>query len=105
MAIGLVYGVERMTSFLPEKGVDLTEEMLKHRQAVEISYKKVIERFRNVFPSLTCKEIQKKVTGEYWNMRNKKELAVFLQRENHDKCGEVTGKAARYAAGLILDEP
>ena len=102
MAINLVYGPDTLEPLLPQKNPIPTEAMLKHREAVERSHD-FIERFNRAFDGMTCREVQHRVTGRYWDMRNKEDLSLFIQKQNHDRCGIVTGKAARLAVEVILE--
>ena len=102
MAISLIYGPDKMEQLLPQEDPTPSEAMLRHREAVERSHD-FVRRFEKAFHGMTCKEIQHKVTGRYWDMRNKEELALFIKKPYHDQCGRVTGKAARLAVEVILE--
>lgn len=102
MAISLVYGPEGMERLLPQNGATWTEAMLKHREAIERAHD-FVKRFEKSFTGTTCREVQHSVTGRYWNMRRQEDLALFITKPYHDRCGRVTGQGARLAAEVILE--
>ncbi len=102
MAISLVYGPEKMEVLLPQSGHKPSQASQRHKEAVERGYC-FVETFKRDFGGVTCKDVQKRVTGKYWDMRDPKDLAAFITKPYHDKCGLVTGKAARLAAEAILE--
>jgi len=102
MAISLVYGPAGMERLLPSGDATLTEAMLKHREAIERAHD-FVKRFEKAFNGVTCKEVQHDVTGSYWNMRKQEDLALFITKPHHDRCGRVTGQGARLAVEVILE--
>jgi C_GCAxxG_C_C family probable redox protein len=102
MAISLAYGPDRMERLLPQNDATLTDAMLKHREAVERAHD-FVKRFEKSFKGTTCKEVQHSVTGRYWDMRKQEDLALFITKPHHDRCGRVTGQGARLAAEVILE--
>jgi hypothetical protein len=102
MAISLVYGPDKMEVLLPQGDLKSSEAIRKHREAVERGHD-FVRRFEREFGGMTCKEVQHRVTGRYWDMRKHEDLAIFITKPYHDKCGLVTGKAARLAAEVILE--
>lgn len=101
MAIGLAYGPKGMKRVIPQGISEKTEAMRKHRMAVERSHL-FVTRFKTTFNGIDCREVQYRVTGRYWDMCKEEDLALFITKPYHDRCGRVTGKAARLAAEVIL---
>lgn len=65
------------------------------------------DRFLEKYGSVCCKEIQTKVFGRSFNLRDEKEKEEFNKAGAHDdkdKCCMVVGDGASWATGLILDE-
>ena len=95
MAIGLCYGRELDKIEDPE-GL----RFISYRLA-----NKLHERFVQEYGSSICKEIHKKVLGKTYHLNNPEEWDAFLAAGGHaDKCPGVVGKAARWAAEIILEE-
>lgn len=73
-----------------------------------ISYRlanKLHERFVQEYGSSICKEIHKKVLGKTYHLNNPEEWDAFLAAGGHaDKCPSVVGKAAKWAAEIILEQ-
>ncbi|MBW1775038.1 MAG: C_GCAxxG_C_C family protein [Deltaproteobacteria bacterium] len=102
MAMGLVYGPDKLEPLLPQSPDTRPEPVRKHKEAVERGHA-FVTRFRREFGGITCRDVQHKVTGRYWDLRNKDDWGLFITKPFHDKCGIVTGKAARLAAKVILE--
>ena len=95
MAIGLCYGRELENIEDPE-GL----RFISYRLA-----NKLHERFVQEYGSSICKEIHKKVLGKTYHLNNPEEWDAFLAAGGHvDKCPGVVGKAARWAAEIILEQ-
>jgi len=95
MAIGLCYGRELENIQDPE-GLRFISYGLAN---------KLHERFVQEYGSSLCKEIHKKVLGKTYHLNNPEEWDAFLAAGGHeDKCPGVVGKAARWAAEIILEE-
>lgn len=102
LAIGLVYGSDTMEPALPQGAQKKSKGIDRHKESVERGHEFVI-RFKNEFGSTVCREVQHRLTGRYWDLRNPEDRALFITKTYHDKCGIATGKAARLAAEVILE--
>jgi len=95
MALSLVYGRELDNIEDPEE-----LRFISYRLA-----NKLHERFVQEYGSSTCKEIHKEVFGRAYHLNDPEEWEAFLAAGGHsDKCPGVVGKAARWAAEIILEE-
>lgn len=92
MAIGLIYG---------EGKLDFPTSSPYYTKLMEYGGK-LYDRFEKEFNGVTCRDVQKTIHGKSWNLRNPEELQQFVMPEIHDRCSEVTRKAARLAAEVIL---
>ena len=90
-AIGLVFGVNRD---------DLQQE---HVNKISTTVGKVADKFLQEYQSINCQDIQKKLFGRTFNLRDHDELMKFLERPDVWKCSEVCGKAAAWAVKTILE--
>ena len=102
MAIGLVYGPDKMEPLLPQDGLPMTDAIRMHREAVERG-REFVDRFSREFNGKTCRDVQQAVTGRSFDLRNRDEWALFITKPYHDKCGVVTAKAAAMTAEVIMD--
>ena len=93
MAIGLAYGRRKL-----ETGKVATE----HPEFVEalLRANKFCERFKEKFGSLRCSDVRVSVRGQ--NYKEYTRYNTIESFEDHAKCGDVTGPAARLAAEIIL---
>ena len=67
--------------------------------------KKLYDKFQNEYGTIICKDVHKKLFGRSFNLMDPKEYAQFEEAGAHvDKCPDVSGKAARWAAEIILDD-
>lgn len=67
--------------------------------------KELYDRFLEEYGGCTCKDVQTKIFGRSFNLRNKQDLETFMQAGGHrDKCTDVTGKAASWTVEIILRE-
>ena len=67
--------------------------------------KKVREKFVEEFGSVICNEVQKKKLGRSYDLWDPEDNKAFNKAGAHeDKCPDVTGKAARFAARILLEE-
>ena len=65
--------------------------------------KKLYDRFTEEYGSPLCKGVQKKIMGKSFNLLDAKEYAEFEKAGAHgDKCTNVSGNTARWAAEIIL---
>lgn len=90
MAIGLVAGSEKL------------EDIRAYRCSMELSYK-LYNRFKEIFQSTRCYEIQEKVLGRSYNFKDEKESAAWYRDGGLHKCPMVCAIAARITAEIILD--
>ena len=58
MAIGLVYGPEKMEPLLPQDGVPMSDAIRKHKEAVQRGHA-FVKRFSSEFGGMTCREVQR----------------------------------------------
>jgi len=65
--------------------------------------KKLYDRFTEEYGSPLCKDVQKKIMGRSFNLLDAKEYAEFEKAGAHvNKCTNVSGNTARWAAEIIL---
>lgn len=102
MAISLAYGPDKMEPLLPQDNLPMSDAIRKHKEAVQRGHD-FVNRFNNEFDGMRCREVQRKVTGRYWDMGNPDEWALFITKPYHDKCGLVTAKAAALAVEVIME--
>ena len=63
-------------------------------------------KFIEEYGSIICTDIQKKIFGRSFNLLNEEEKNLFEKMGGHrDKCPIVVGKAAAWAAEIILNYP
>ena len=66
--------------------------------------KKLYDKFYEEYGSPVCQDIHKKLFGRTFCLLDPKDYAEFEKMGAHvDKCPEVSGKTARWAAEIILD--
>ena len=67
--------------------------------------KKLYDKFVEDYGSPICKDVHKKLFGRTFNLLDPKGYAEFENAGAHkDKCPVVSGKVARWAAEIILDD-
>jgi len=67
--------------------------------------KELHDKFVEAFGGVTCREVQEQVLGRSFNMWDKKEYQKFEEAGGHeDKCTNVSGKTARWAAEILLEK-
>ncbi len=59
--------------------------------------------FLKRYKSYCYHEVQKKVLGQSFNLRDHDELMAFLERDDTWKCGEVCGNAAAKTVEIVLN--
>lgn len=65
--------------------------------------KKLYDKFIENYGSPLCKDVQKKIMGKSYNLLDSKEYAEFEKAGAHvDKCTNVSGNTARWAAEIIM---
>lgn len=66
---------------------------------------KLHNRFKKKYGGYTCKDVQKKLFGRSYNLRDAIELEEFLQAGGHkDKCTSTVGTTAKWTVDIILEE-
>ncbi len=66
--------------------------------------KRLAERFEEEFGGTICRDIQTRVFGRSFNLRDREDFQRFEEAGGHeDKCPEVVGKAARMAVEIIIE--
>jgi len=103
-AFGLLWGREKALFMHPNE-----KERLRGLEALEkrISplIKKLQARFREEYDGITCDEIQTKIFGRPFSSGPPEDREEMERLGGHsEKCPDVAGKAAQWAAELILDE-
>ena len=76
----------------------------EHKRRVFQYSKKLYDKFIEEYGSPICKDIHHKLFGRYFNLMNNEDYAEFEKMGAHvDKCPDVSGKTARWAAEIIID--
>jgi len=76
----------------------------KRKRRVFMYSKKLYDKFVEEYDSPICKDIHQKLFGRTFNLMDKDDYAKFEEMGAHvDKCPVVSGKTARWAAEIILD--
>ena len=99
MALGIAFAEGQF-----EQGTFEERPLSKKSEAYQKSARlagMVCDRFMQKFGSLRCKGVQEALHGRSWDFMTEELLECF-KPEIHDKCGEVAGAAAEYAAECIL---
>lgn len=95
MALGQVYGRTRENFLDPER-----TQIRSFRLA-----KKLHDRFIAEYGSVICRDIQQKIFGRPFYLRDGDEYKKFEKAGAHtEKCPAVVGKAARWVAEILLEE-
>lgn len=67
--------------------------------------KRLFDRFVEEYGSCICGQVQTKVMGRSFNLWDPDDYKAFDAAGGHrDKCPDVVGKAARWAAEILLEE-
>lgn len=67
--------------------------------------KKLADEFLSAFGTIICRDIQTKIFGRPYYLRDPEEFKKFEEAGAHrDKCPEVVAKAAQMAVKIVLDE-
>jgi len=95
MAISLVFGRDRLEDAMTSSG------LLK---AMELSIR-LYEEFKKEFGSVKCHDIQKKLFGRSFNLRDEEDKRRFIEAGAHGPsgCPQVVRKGAMLAAKIILE--
>ena len=104
MAFGLLWGRDLKMMMHPDKRERL-ERLEASELKISVLIKRLQARFREEYNGITCDEIQTKIFGKPYSRGTPKEREQMEHLGGHkDKCPTVVGKAARWAAELILEE-
>jgi C_GCAxxG_C_C family probable redox protein len=95
MALGQIYGRTR-ENFLDKKGTA--------KKAFDLT-KKLHDKFIDEYGSVICRDIQQKIFGRPFYLRDKDESDKFKKMGAYEeKCSAVAGKSAQWVAEILLDE-
>jgi len=76
----------------------------KGNRRIFVYAKKLYDKFIDEYGSIVCKDVHMKLFGRTFDLLDNKDYAEFEKMGAHvDKCPEVSGKTARWAAEIILD--
>jgi len=94
LALGLLYGRERK-DFSDREKTERAKELAGKLHA----------RFMEQYGGVTCHDVQRKVFGRAFNLRDPKDYEAFEKAGAHlDKCPSVVGNAVRWTGEIILAE-
>ncbi len=97
MALSLKYGRDLQAY----KAGDPEGKRLKSYEKARQLYK----RFEDEYGTVICKDIQKKIFGRSFDLRDPQEFKEFEEAGAHvDKCPSVVGNAARWVAEIMLED-
>ena len=97
----LVGGLVAISSIVGRSYKDFSAGERKRR--VFMYSKKLYDKFVEEYGSPICKDIHQKLFGRTFNLMDKDDYAEFEKMGAHvDKCPDVSGKTARWAAEIIL---
>ena len=97
MALSLKYGRD-LQAF---KAGDPEDKRLKAYEKARKLYK----RFEDEYGSVICKDIQKKIFGRSFDLRDPQDFKEFEEAGAHvDKCPGVVGRSAQWIAEIILED-
>lgn len=75
-----------------------------NRKSLEIG-EILYQRFIEEYGSILCKDIQKKIFGRSYNLRDSQDKNIFEKAGGHkDKCPSVVGKSCSWTARIILEQ-
>ena len=98
----LVGGLCAISSIVGRTYEDFSKGEGKRR--VFMYSKKLYDKFIEEYGSILCKDVHKKLFGRSFDLMDIEDYAEFEKRGAHvDKCPEVSGKTARWAAEIIMD--
>jgi C_GCAxxG_C_C family probable redox protein len=92
MVVGYVYGRRKLVRATPETEGPVLE--LGSR---------VIDRFRSEFGSINCRDIQRRLIGRAYNLRDTEEVEELHSSRGVEVCAEVIGRAAEIATEVVLE--
>lgn len=94
LAIGLAYGRDKF-----ENGKN-AQEQPAYLEAM-LRSARLCERFKETFGNLRCSDVKVFVRGD--DYKNYTRFNTLESLQDHDKCADVTGPAARLAVEVMLD--
>lgn len=95
LVIGQLCGRERQ---------DFADAQGRRHQAYDAVFR-FVQRFKQEFGSLVCREVQRRVFGRSYLLRDPEAFRQFEADGAHEtKCPDVVGRASRLALQLILEE-
>lgn len=97
----LAAGVMAISAIFGRDKLEPVEESIGYQEAMRLSGI-LCDKFEEEFTGLTCHDVQRKVFGRIWNLRDDKERQGFIEGGLHDTCAEVCQKAGEMAAAIIL---
>lgn len=98
----LVGGLVAISSIVGRSYKDFSAGERKRR--VFMYSKKLYDKFVEEYGSPICKDVHQKLFGRTFNLMDKDDYTEFEKMGAHvDKCPDVSGKTARWAAEIILD--
>jgi len=97
----LVGGLAAISNIVGRTYEDFSAGESKRR--VFMYSKKLYDKFVEEYGSILCKDVHQKLFGRKFNLMDNDDYAEFEKMGAHvDKCPEVSGKTARWAAEIIL---
>ncbi len=95
MALSQIYGRTRENFSDPDR---------TRKKSFDLA-KKLHDRFIAEYGSVICRDIQQKIFGRPFYIRDEDDFAKFEKAGAHDdKCPSVVGKAAQWVAEIMLEE-
>ncbi|MFP3401671.1 MAG: C-GCAxxG-C-C family protein [Nitrososphaeria archaeon] len=94
MVIGYVRGRRGLVRATPE-----TE-----RPILEVG-SRIVNEFRSEFGSLSCRDIQRRLLGRSYDLRDPREVEELHSSGDVERCADVVGRAAEMAVEAALGEP
>ena len=99
----LVGGMEAISSVVGRTHKDFSSG--KGNRRVFLFSKKLYDKFIKEYGSPVCKDVHMKLFGRTFKLLDPKEYEEFEKAGAHvDKCPDVSGKVASWAAEIILDD-
>ncbi len=93
MAVGLVLGRRKL---------EPSFQSADYAKAMEVGMK-VLDRFREEFGGVKCRDIHLKLFNRYYNLRDPKEWKEFVESGARHSCSKVCGVAARIAVEALME--
>ena len=99
----LIGGLVAISSIVGREYNDFKEG--KRKRLVFKYSKKLYDKFVNEYKSPICKGVHKKIFGRTFDLLDKNDYIEFEKAGAHvDKCTDVSGKVAKWAAEIIIDD-